>query len=244
MGSAYGASTSGAAMIEALRRVPYFAALPDAQIQQIARHVRTRSYETGEVILVGGRPCEGLYFVIRGHVRLWHAGPDGREQVLRVLGPGRPFNDVAVFDEGANPDNVTATGPSMVGSIPRTTVRALIEQHPEVATAALRLLAARQRSLGHVVEDLARRDVVARVASLLLGCAGRHEHIVEGAPEACARITHEEIAAMVGSVREVVQRALKDLERAGAIRLERARIHILDLDALSRWSNLEERGRD
>jgi CRP/FNR family transcriptional regulator len=49
---------------------------------------------------------------------------------------------------------------------------------------------------------------------------------------------------MVGSVREVVQRALKELERAGAIRLERARIHILDLDALSRWSNLEERARD
>jgi hypothetical protein len=109
-------------MIEALRRVPYFAALPDAQIQQIARHVRTQSYETGEVILVEGRPCEGLYFVIRGHVRLWHAGPDGREQVLRVLGPGRPFNDVAVFDEGANPDNVTAAGPCVVGLIPTTVV--------------------------------------------------------------------------------------------------------------------------
>jgi CRP-like cAMP-binding protein len=243
-GSVYGARTVGATMTEALRRVPYFASLAEAQIQQIARHVRTRSYETGDVILVEGRPCEGLYFVIRGHVRLWHAGPDGREQVLRILGPGRPFNDVAVFDEGANPDNVTAAGACVVGSIPRKIVRTLVEQHPEVATAALRLLAARQRSLGHVVEDLARRDVVARVARLLLGCAGRHEHIVEGAPEACARITHEEIAAMVGSVREVVQRALKELERAGAIRLERARIHILDLDALSRWSNLDERGRD
>ena len=60
MGSAYGARTAGASMIEALRRVPYFAALPDAQIQQIVRHVRTRSYETGDVILVEGRPCEGL----------------------------------------------------------------------------------------------------------------------------------------------------------------------------------------
>jgi CRP/FNR family transcriptional regulator len=82
------------------------------------------------------------------------------------------------------------------------------------------------------------------VASLLLGCVGRHEHIVEGAPEACARITHEKIAAMVGSVREVVQRALKELERAGAIRLERARIHILDLDTLSRWSNSRGESED
>jgi CRP/FNR family transcriptional regulator len=82
---------------------------------------------------------------------------------------------------------------------------------------------------------------VGRVASLLLGCAGRLGHLVEGAPLACARITHDEIAAMTGSVREVVQRALKELERAGAIRLERTRIHILDPEVLEVWMDPERR---
>jgi CRP/FNR family transcriptional regulator len=59
---------------------------------------------------------------------------------------------------------------------------------------------------------------------------------VEGAAEACARITHQEIATMIGSAREVVQRALKELERAGAVKLERARIEILDLNTLERFS--------
>jgi CRP-like cAMP-binding protein len=63
--------------------------------------------------------------------------------------------------------------------------------------------------------------------------------LVEGAPEACTRITHEEIAAMVGSVREVVQRSLKELERAGVIKLERARIQILNPDALVRFAETD-----
>jgi len=108
-----------------------------------------------------------------------------------------------------------------------------------VARAALRLLSARQRTLGGVVEDLALRDVATRVARLLLGCLGQHQHIVEQAPDACARITHQEIASMVGSVREVVQRVLKELERDGAIAVERSRIHIRDQAKLERWAQLE-----
>ena len=87
-----------------------------------------------------------------------------------------------------------------------------------------------------VVEDLALRDVTARVARLLLGCVGRDEHILEHADRACARITHHEIAAMVGSVREVVQRALKELERDGAIALARSRIEVLDPAKLETWA--------
>lgn len=114
---------------------------------------------------------------------------------------------------------------------------ALVAKHPQVAKAALRVLSARQRSLTGTVEDLALRDVTARVARLLLGCIGRHEHIIEKADTACARITHQEIASMVGSVREVVQRALKKLERDGAIALERTRIRVRDPAKLERWAH-------
>lgn len=225
--------------VDQLRRVPYFADLDDAILAGLVRQVRARTYEPGETILIEGSPCEGLSFIVHGHVRLFRSGPDGREQVLRVVGPGRSFNDAAVFDGGPNPESAAALGPATVGLVPGATIRALLDRHPEVARAAVQVLAARQRALGHVVEDLALRDVTARVAGLLLGCAGGHEHIVEGAPEACARITHEEIATMIGSVREVVQRALKALERAGAIKLERARIRILDADALARLSEAD-----
>lgn len=215
-------------------RIAYFVGLDAHARAEIARRVRRRSFEPGEHVLVEGEACEGLYFVIRGQVRLIKTSADGREHVLRVLGPGATFNDTAVFDGGPNSDSAVAVGSTVVGLVPKAEMAQLIEAHPQVAKSALKHLSGRQRTLGTVVEDLALRDVSARVARLLLGCLGRHEHIVEHAPEACARITHQEIASMVGSVREVVQRALKDLEREGAIAIERRRIRILDPQKLER----------
>ena len=225
-----------------LRQIPYFAGLDAASLANVARALRPRDAQPGEHILVEGEPCEGLYVVIAGQVRLVKTSADGREHVLRVLGPGTSFNDVAVFDGEPNSDTAVAVGPSRIGFIPLATMTALIDRHPGVARAALKLLAGRQRSLGHVVEDLALRDVTARVARLLLGCIGHHDHIVEKAGFACARISHQEIAAMVGSVREVVQRALKELERDGAIALQRSHIDIRDPGKLERWAHEDGEG--
>jgi CRP/FNR family transcriptional regulator len=221
-----------------LARIPYFAGLDSRALTEIGRVVRRRTFAAGEAVLVEGKPCEGLYFVIQGQVRLIRGAAEGREHVLRVLGPGATFNDIAVFDGGPNSDGAVAVGSTTVGFIPKANMTALIDRYPEVAKGALKLLSSRQRTLGSVVEDLALRDVTTRVARLLLGCMGQHEHIVEQAPDACARITHQEIASMVGSVREVVQRVLKDLERDGAIVLERTRIRIRDQSKLEQWAHL------
>jgi len=221
-----------------LLQVPYFVGLDSKTLIEIERTVRRRTFATGETVLVEGNLCEGLYFVIQGQVRLIRGSTEGREHVLRVIGPGATFNDIAVLDGGPNSDGAVAVGATTVGFIPKADVTALIDRHPEVAKAALRLLSSRQRALGSVIEDLALRDITTRVARLLLGCIGHYDHIVEQAPDACARITHQEIASMVGSVREVVQRALKELERDGAIALERARIRVCDPSKLERWAHL------
>jgi len=227
-----------------LEKLPYLAGLDRDELAQVARAVREREVAAGAQVLVEGEPCDGLYFVVRGQVRLIKTSIEGRDHVLRVLGPGATFNDIAVFDGGPNPDSAIAVGQTTVAFIPKAAVLALVDRHPEVARAALKLLSSRQRSLGHVVEDLALRDVTARVARLLLGCMGRHQHILEHADAACAHITHQEIAAMTGSVREVVQRALKQLERDGAITLARSRIKVRDVPKLEAWAQMDtnERG--
>ncbi|AGK56396.1 CRP/FNR family transcriptional regulator [Hyphomicrobium denitrificans 1NES1] len=221
-----------------LAQLPYFTGLDRRILKEIARAVRRRTFAAGETILAEGKPCEGLYFVIQGQVRLTRGSAVGRGHVLRVLGPGATFNEVAVFDGGPNSDSAVAVGATTVGLIPKGNVIALIERDPQVAKAALQLMSSRQRALGNIVEDLALRDVTSRVARLLLGCMGQHMHVVEQAPDACASITHQEIASMVGSVREVVQRALKELERDGAIALERSRIRIRDQAKLEHRAHL------
>ena len=149
-----------------LAQIPYFAGLDMRTLVEIGRTVRRRTLAAGEAVLVEGKPCEGLYFVIQGQVRLMRGSTEGREHVLRVLGPGATFNDIAVFDGGPNSDGAVAVGPTTVGFIPKANMTGLIDRHPRVAKAALKLLSSRQRTLGSVVEDLALRDVTTRVARL------------------------------------------------------------------------------
>jgi CRP-like cAMP-binding protein len=233
--SAMNARATPTAMLPDL---PYFAELDSSARKQVCQYVRVRRYSAGQTILTEGEPCDGLYFVIKGQIRLVRGANEGREHVVRVLGPGATFNDAAVFDGGANSEGAVAVEESTVGLIPKSALLAFIERYPEIARAALKIISARQRTLGAIMEDLALRDVKTRVARLLVGCLGKHEHIIEHAPNACERITHQEIAAMVGSVREVVQRVLKELERDGAVTLERSRIRVLDEKKLKKWAAL------
>jgi CRP/FNR family transcriptional regulator len=76
-------------MPDALRQVPYFAALDATLIKDLAGLVRERNYMAGEVVLLEGDPCEGLYFVMNGRVKVFKVSAEGKEQVLRILGPGR-----------------------------------------------------------------------------------------------------------------------------------------------------------
>ena len=223
-------------MPDVLRQIPYFAELEASFLKALATQIRERKYKSGEVVLLEGEPCEGLYFVVNGRVKVFKVSGEGKEQVLRILGPGRTFNDVPVFDGGTNPGSIATLEPSIVGHIPKGAVLALVEKHSQVAMAVIRLLASRLRALTLMIEDLSLRGVVARVAKLLLDCTRGHQTLVEGEGGACARLTQHQIAAMTGSVREVVQRALKALEWDGAIRLERARVVVLDPRALERWS--------
>jgi CRP-like cAMP-binding protein len=222
--------------LDSLHAIPYFAGLDRSAFRDLADAVRERVYRKDERVLLEDEPCRGLYIVVAGRVKVFKLSAGGQEQVLRILGPGRTFNDVPVFDGGPNPAGVSALQESRIALIPRERILALMDRHPRMAQAVIRVLAARLRAMTVLVEDLTFRSVVARVAKLLLDCAAGREILVEDRAGACARLTQQQIATMTGSVREVVQRALKTLEREGAIAMGRARIRILDPATLERWS--------
>jgi CRP/FNR family transcriptional regulator len=224
---------------DVLRQVAYFSDCGDDAVATAAAVARARPVRAGDIIVGEGEPCAGLFIVVAGRVRVVKISPEGREQVLLILGPGRTFNDVAVFDGGANPSTVEALEDGSVAIIPPDTMRALSERHAHIASAAARVLASRLRTMTLMVENLAFRDVIGRIAAVIKGCAAGDQPLVEGVPHACAHITQQELAAMTGSVREVVQRALKTLESAGAIRLGRAHIDIVDPAVLDDWLTVD-----
>jgi CRP/FNR family transcriptional regulator len=155
--------------------------------------------------------------------------------VLRLIEAGRTFNDVPALDAGPNPASAAALEPSVVYATGGAELRRLIVERPGVALATVQALAGALRHLITLVEDLSFRHVTARVAKILIeqdasavasGASGKAVH----------RLTQQEMAAMAGTAREMVGRALKELEATGAIRIQRGRITVVNRARLEMFS--------
>src|SRR5262249_7453524 len=232
-----------AAKRHVLKRIPYFASLATDELETLATRAGERHYRTGDVIFRKGDRPEGLFIVLSGRVRTVTRSPEGREQVLKVFGAGRTFADITVFDDQPSPADAVAVADSAVALLPRADMVDLVRRHPDVGLAVIRLFASRLRAYKVMVEDFSLRSVVARVARLLRDRARGRAALVEEPPSVSLRYTQDEIAMMVGSVREVVQRALKTLERAEVIQMTRAQIRIVDVDALTIWIDADPLNR-
>lgn len=210
---------------ETLHKLPFFSNLDKDELAEIASRVHERTFRRGEVILLEDEALQAVYFIVHGQVRIYCLSPEGREQVLKRLGPGEAFNLVPVLDGGPNPSSAMAWTDVMVYAIERDHFVQMVREHPAVAVAVLADFAAKLRHMTALVEDLSLRTVGARLAKLLLTQVAEDE----AAPR---RMTQQEMAAQLGTVREVVGRALAELEREGLIRMERHRIVIVDRSGL------------
>ncbi len=217
--------------LEFLRQIPYFAGLSDPALERIRPMVRGRSYERGDVILLEGEPCEAIYFVRSGRVKVFKTSPEGKEQVLKIMKPGDTFNEVPVFDCGPNPASVAALDPTDLYLIRGEDMQRLLVEIHAVSRNVIRILASRLRHLVDLVEDLSFRHVTGRVAKILIQHA-RESGTVDGG----GRLTQQQMATMAGTAREMVGRALRELEQAGAIKMDRGRIVILNGEILERFS--------
>jgi CRP-like cAMP-binding protein len=216
-----------------LRQIPLFATLSENQMAHVAGMTVERRYERGDIILLEGEQGGALCFVSEGLVKVFKTSPEGREQVLRLIAAGYTFNDVPALDGGPNPASAAAMESSAIYLIRHVELRQLIMAEPEVATAVIKTLAQALRHLVGLIEDLSLRHVTARVAKLLLE--------QETSPTIKAtrhQLTQQEMAAIVGTAREVVGRALKELETAGAIEMRQGRAVVLNRERLQVLSGI------
>jgi len=211
--------------VEFLQSVPYFSGLSVAELDSIKEFIFEKTLQRGELVLIEEEPAEVLYLVASGAVKVFKTSAEGKEQILNIVRPGESFNDVSIFNGGPNPASVQTMGTVVLYGIRRSDLEIILRDHPQVALNVTKVLAGQARHLGSLVEDLSFRHVIGRVAKILL------EHAGDGTG-ARPRLTQQDMAAMAGTVREVVGRSLKALEDDGAIRLERHRIVITDKEAL------------
>ncbi|HEX2347724.1 MAG TPA: Crp/Fnr family transcriptional regulator [Ktedonobacterales bacterium] len=219
---------------EALRQAPLFASLAPDDLAAVAAVTVERRYGRGDIIILAGEEGGGLYLVRRGLVKVYRTSEEGKEQTLRLIDAGTTFNDVPALDGGVNPASAMAMEPTMAYVTSGLQLRRLIAERPGIAQATVRTMAMALRGLVALIEDLSFRSVRARVAKILLEqeqASVRADATSDAAP-ARHRLTQQEIAALAGTAREMVGRALKELEAAGAIHNEHGRITILSDERL------------
>jgi CRP/FNR family transcriptional regulator len=209
-------------IIKALNNVPYFAGLGDDVLNAIAQDVVQKTYAAGQVVFLKDEPCPGLGIVHEGLLKGVRYATSGREQIISLLRPGEIFNAVGVFANIPNPVTVIALKPTTIWLLPAERLQYLQIRFPVLTQRIVRNLAERTLALVDLVEDLSLRTVEMRLARWLLAKA--QDSVMPRETWA----TQAEMAARLGTVTYVLNRALRSFEEAGLIDVNRQRIRILD----------------
>jgi CRP/FNR family transcriptional regulator, dissimilatory nitrate respiration regulator len=214
-------------LVDHLKHVPYFAGLDDAALHELAALAIWQEYAPGAVIFLEGDASSGLYSIHTGWVKVIKLSPDGREQVLRYFGPGEVFNEIGMFLQRPNPATAMALEQSMLWQLHRSALQPLLVAHPDLQLQVMGNMADRIAYLAGMVAELSLHSVEARLARLLLDSA------TGGALVRPSWLTQAELAARLGTVPDVLSRALRTLADAGVIRFDRRQITILDREKLA-----------
>ena len=211
---------------ELLRLSPFFTGLDDAVLEKIDRLMVARSVEKHEIIWLEQAPARMIYFVASGLIKLFKTSTGGKEQILRLVRPADFFGHAGVLNGGHNPESAQAMTPSVLYGLASPDLKTLIGENNQLARNTIKLLATEMHHYMSLVEDLSLRCVSGRLAKMLL--ANSHRSISDGP----LTLTRADMAAMTGTVREVIGKSLKALEDKGIIHFDRHKIVIRDREAL------------
>lgn len=218
--------------LDTLRRVPFLTAVECAHLETVARHLRRRPVQRGEVLFIEGDAGTAAYFVHSGAVKMYQLSSEGRERILHYERSGGFFNLVPLLDRGPNPGTAEVLEDGVLYELRRDDADQLMGLCPVFTRAIATMLARRMRHLAYAVGEQSLKHVGGRLAQLLLDLAER-----EGQERAggivLPRLSQEELASLVGTVRECVSRALSQLREQGIVRMEGRRIVVVDRRALA-----------
>ena len=215
-----------------LKTAPLFAALDESEVASLASHCEIRPYAPGTTLFSEGEPCKGLYIVVSGRIRIFKTSLSGREQILAVEGPGASVAELPVFDGGSYPASAAALEKTEALFVSRADIRKVCLEKPEVSLKLLQVVGARLRRLVGIIEELSFTTVRHRLISLLLRQAKAQGQSTERGVMFSLEFSHQELAAQIGTVRELVSRNLARLQAQSFIEMNGRQITIVNQEGL------------
>ncbi|CDP86177.1 MULTISPECIES: cAMP-activated global transcriptional regulator CRP [Mycolicibacterium] len=221
-------------MNEVLARAGIFQGVSPDAVAALVRQLEPVTFRRTEVVFTEGEPGDTLYIITAGKVKIGRKSVDGRDSLITLMGPSDMFGELAIFDPGPRTSTVTALTEVKAVVMSRTVLRSWIADRPEIAEQLLRVLARRLRRTNDNLSDLIFTDVPGRVAKQLLYLAQRFGSRDGTALRVDHELTQEEIAQLVGSSRETVNKALSDFAQRGWIRVQGRSILIDNAERLAK----------
>ena len=219
---------------DTLARAGIFQGVDPTAVSALIADMETVTFPRGTTIFDEGEPGDRLYIIVSGKVKLARHAPDGRENLLSVMGPSDMFGELSIFDPGPRTSSAVCVTEVTAATMDSTMLKGWIAEHPEISQQLLRVLARRLRRTNASLADLIFTDVPGRVAKTLLQLANRFGTQEGGALRVNHDLTQEEIAQLVGASRETVNKALATFAHRGWIRLEGKSVLIVDTEHLAR----------
>ncbi|MFQ5995057.1 MAG: Crp/Fnr family transcriptional regulator [Acidiferrobacterales bacterium] len=205
-----------------LQNIPLFSVLAANELNALASHAVTKTYPKNSVIINEGDHTDSLYVILSGKVKIFLTDEQQREVIVDIQRPGDYFGELALLDEAPRLASVMTLESSQFLIISKAQFKKCLADYPEIAFRLIKGLTQRLRATTENVKSLALMDVYGRIARTLLQMAQEND---EG-QVINEKLTHQDIANMVGASREMVSRIMKDLAKGGYISSEGKRILI------------------
>jgi len=230
--------------VDALKKIDIFSHLDSPHIERIAPIASVHRFSEKQVIYMPSDPRARLYAIVSGRVKLTQLSPEGKELVLCVLGKGDAFGELCLFCEGPHSTLATALEDTEVITIKCSDLAKFMAEDPEIVRALGKHVGDRIRTLEQKISDFVFKDVAQRLAGLLVDMASDHgkrtssgEYVIE------MKITHQDLAGLIGSTRETTTMTLNQFRNKGLIDFQRGRIIIQDIGNLEKTTNRRPESR-
>ena len=209
-----------------VRKISFFSNLDDKSISAIVTNLQVREFFSGEVVIWEGETAKGLYLVKKGWLKVTKTSSTGREMILNILGQYDSFNLISIFTGSNNPANVLALENSEVLFLEKEIILKILNDSPEFLSSLLFQFANKIQTLTQMVGSLSLKTVESRLAFLLLKESPTNIFHRE------KWLTQDELAALIGTVPDVLSRVLRGFVEAGLIEFDSKKIKILDRSSL------------
>jgi CRP/FNR family transcriptional regulator len=210
--------------LEIIANISTFSGLSPGQLEEIHRIAVQRDFNKGRPVFFEGDRGNGFYIVVGGLIKIFKLAPNGKEQILHIIGPGEPFGEVAVFAGRSFPANAEALEDSQLLFFPRDAFVKLISRNPHLALQMLSVLSMRLRQFTVQVESLSLKEVPGRLASYLLLLAEEQAD----SDGAVLPIPKRQLASLLGTIPETLSRIFAKMAGQGLIEVSGRNIRILD----------------